>query len=133
MLGYSELREIYKEAVQFCLNNLELIENKGIDISNISTKKIEEAEITVENSPYFCIIKFDYEGLTAFKFEKTFDIVIVHKSNNEVENEYLPDTVVSAHFTKNLLVEIEIYNVDSSAIDWENFLIGEITVIDSLT
>ena len=133
MLCYNELRGIYKETIQFCLNNIETFQNSGINISNNFTKKLEESEITVESSPYFCIIKFYYDGFTALKFEKTYDIIIVHKSNNWVENKRIADTVVSMHFNGNLLVEIEVYNVDSSAIDLENFLTGEVSVTDSLT
>ena len=137
MISYNKLDEKYKNAVEFCLKNLILLENFKNLLPNNSLNnllnKIKETEITLDVSPYFCIIKFYYEGFTEFHFEKTFDVIIVHNTTNKESNEYSPDTVISAHFTRSMLVEIEIYNVDSSAIDWDNLFIGEIDVMDSLT
>ena len=133
MVSYSELKKTYKNVVEFCLKKLELLDNYKSKIPSNSLQKIAEAKITTESSPYFCIIKFYYDGFTAFKFEKSFDIIIVHKSDNQTSYEYLSDTVISAHFTNNMLVELEVYNVDSSIIDWDNLLTGETTVMDSLT
>lgn len=133
MTSYNKLEKPYKNVVEFCLKHLELLEQYESKIPSNLLEKITETETTVEISPYFCIIKFYHDGFTALKFEKTFDVIIAHRFNNPVSNGYLPDTVISAHFTSNMLVEIEIYNVDSSVIDWENLLTGEVTIMDSLT
>ena len=132
MISYNELEKKYRNVVEFCLKNLELLENYETKIPYNLLNMVKETETTVDASPYFCIIKFYYDGFTAFKFEKTYDIIIVHKSSEQECNEVFSDTVISVHFNRNLLVEIEIYNADSSEIDWKNLLTGEITAMDSL-
>ena len=106
MISYNELEKKYRNVVEFCLKNLELLENYETKIPYNLLNMVKETETTVDASPYFCIIKFYYDGFTAFKFEKTYDIIIVHKSSEQECNEVFSDTVISVHFNRNLLVEI---------------------------
>lgn len=128
-MRYSNIIGAYKRILDFSLKILESLADNDDTITPDLLNRMKECEISVESSPFFCIIKFNYDGFTAYKFERTFDIIISHQISKQSQSENIADTAVSIHLSKKLVVEIEVYNVDSSVIDLENTFEGEITIV----
>ena len=120
MITNSKLNDLSKKALTFCLQNV-LSLNGNVKINRLEIlKQINCADVTIEETPYYCIIKFIHDGITCDAFDKTIDVQVLKEDRIPI--------VFHLHFNNNLLVEFEYYKADSSEIDKDIF-IGDMEVV----
>lgn len=124
MINNKFLTGIYKDAIVFFLKNMERniddISKKMHVNQNDLLQQINDAMITVESSPYYCIIKFYHNGFYDDFHDKTIEIQVVRKNN--------PPIVFHMYLTDNTLYEFEYFKADSSEMSNEELFVGDVII-----
>ena len=124
MINNKFLSGIYKDAIVFFLKNMERniddISKKMHVNQNDLLQQINDAMITVESSPYYCIIKFYHNGFYDDFHDKTIEIQVVRKNN--------PPIVFHMYLTDNTLYEFEYFKADSSEMSNEELFVGDVII-----
>lgn len=109
MITNIALSDIHKRALNFCIKNtMSKWDEAPITTSNLICQ-INNAEVLVEDTPYYCIIKFIHNGFSSNIFDKTIDLQVLSENNVPL--------MFHLHFNGGFCVEFEYYKADSSAMD----------------
>ena len=114
---------LQKRAMIFCLEQVFCPrKNPFITFINCDTlvKQINDAEVVVETTPYYCMVKFLHKGFSSFQYDKTIELQVTKKDS------HLAPMVFHMHFSNNILYEFEYFNGDSSEINEEEMFNGNI-------
>lgn len=112
---------LQKRAMIFCLEQVFCPrKNPFITFINCDTlvKQINDAEVVVETTPYYCMVKFLHKGFSSFQYDKTIELQVTKKDS------HLAPMVFHMHFSNNILYEFEYFNGDSSEINEEEMFTG---------
>ena len=124
MVNNNFLTGVYKDAIVFFLENLEKSIDDIAEKINVNQKdllqQINNAMITLESTPYYCIIKFSHNGFYDAFHNKTIEIQVIREN--------VSPTVFHMYLTNNVLYEFEYYKADSSEISNEELFDGDIVL-----
>lgn len=111
---------IQKKLIEFFLNKID-------DFSKISclsldtlVKQINNAEVKLEKTQYYCLMKFYYDGYSSNVYDKTIELQVIRGNS--------APTVFHMYFKKKVLFEFEYFNADSSEICEHNLCDGEVLI-----
>lgn len=120
MVTNKALTGIHKSTIEFFLKNIK----NTIDFSAIGyddlISQINKADIITENTPYYCIIKFSYNGESFNVYDKTIEIQVLRTNGAPV--------VFHMYFKDNRLYEFEYFIADLSEICEGELFDGEVLV-----
>lgn len=124
MINNKYLDGIHKDAVVFFLKNIEesfdCISKKISMSQNDLLQQINEATITIESTPYYCIMKFCYNGVCEERFSKVIEMQLIREN--------APPMVFHMYFTNNILYEIEYFKADSTEMAEDELFIGNVLI-----
>ena len=118
------LNGIYKDAIVFFLKKIEENTDSVAEKIHISQQDLLEqingAAITVESTPYYCIIKFYHNGSYEISHDKLIEMQLIR--------EKIPPTVFHMYFKNKVLYEFEYFKADSSEIFDEDLFSGNVVI-----
>ena len=121
MINNNALQGVHKKAITFFLQKLES-SKKDLPITVIDLlQQINSSTVSIENSLYYCIIKFYHNGENYDKYDKILGVQVLHGD--------APPTSFNMYLKNNLLCEFEYFNADSSEI-CEQKMFGEKVLIE---
>ena len=120
VINNTSINGIYRKAIEFCLLNLYSLKDKKLLIPNDLLCQINSATVSIESTPYHCIIKFYHNGFSSDVFDSTIDVQVIRKCS--------PPIVFLLCFKDNLLYEFEYFKGDSSEMFDEELFVGEVVI-----
>lgn len=120
MINNRFITGVQKESLVFFLENIKSLEDKIKVTQSTIIKQINDAEISIESTPYYCIIKFYYNNFSSNSYDKTIEMQVINKND--------PPIVFHMYFKNNILYEFEYFNADSSAICENKLCIGDVVI-----
>ena len=120
MIKNTSLKGIHKTAIEFFLKNIETLYDKlGIGCDEL-LNQINNSSISIENTLYYCIIKFYHNGHSFYMHDKNIEIQVINANK--------PPVVFHMYFYDNKLYEFEYFNADSSIICEQELFKGDVLV-----
>lgn len=120
MIDNISINGIYREVIEFFLSNLDYLKDKKIMIPKDLLQQINNATVSIESTPYYCIIKFYHNGFSSNVFDSTIDMQVIQKCN--------PPIIFLMHFKDGLLCEFEYFKGDSSEMFDDELFAGDVVV-----
>lgn len=134
MINNQDINGIHREALQFFIKHL-LQENLKRNLLPITEnellKYINNSRISIDDSPYFCIIRFTNYGISHM-YDKCVRMQVLRAPDDcdtriDYSNFCCPAPVVfSLYFNNNVLYEFEYYVADSSDMRGQDLFTGNI-------
>jgi hypothetical protein len=120
MINNNSLADIHKEIIAFFIKNTKsLIDQLNVTESDL-IRQINSANTSTECTPYYCIIKFYYDGVSLDAYDKTIDMQVINRNK--------PPIVFSMHLNHDVLYEFEYFVADSSIICEAELFVGDIVI-----
>lgn len=124
MVNNQLLKGVHKEAVAFFLKKInesidEIREKIPVTPKDL-IQQINSATIDVESTPYYCIMKFYYDGVCEVYHNKTIEIQVVREN--------IPPVAFHMYLTDNTLYEFEYFKADSSEMSNEELFVGDVII-----
>lgn len=124
MVNNQSLKGVHKEAVAFFLKKInesidEIREKIPVTPKDL-IQQINSATIEVESTPYYCIMKFNYDGVYEVYHNKTIEIQVVREN--------IPPIVFHMYLKNGKLYEFEYFKADSSKIHNEELFLGAVVI-----
>ena len=120
MISNTSINGIYRKAIEFCLQKIYSVKDKKLFIPDDLLSQINNATVSIESTPYYCIIKFFHNGFSSDAFDSTIVVQVIRKCS--------PPIVFLMGFKDNLLCELEYYKADSSEMFDEELFVGEVVI-----
>lgn len=111
---------IQKKAITFFLEKIHFSNELSFIDYDILIKQINVAEVIMDITPYYCIVKFLFDGCLSSSYDRTIELQVIKKANTHAP------TVFHMHFNNNVLCEFEYFNGDSSEIYEEEMFDGDV-------
>ena len=120
MIKNKMLTGIHKSAIAFFMNNVESVCDKLPISYDDLLSQINSATISIENTPYYCIIKFYHNGYSSDIYDKTIEIQVVQSSRAPV--------VFHMYLKSNMLYEFEYFTADLREICDKELFAGNVYI-----
>ena len=121
MINNISIKGLHEEVINFCLKQVEIHEDFSPIAKDKLIEQINSADVSIESTPYYCIIKFYYNGYSSLSFNQNILIQVIP----ETVDKPVPKAFLF-HLYDNILYEFEYYVADSSEICEKNLLIGKV-------
>ena len=121
MINQPQIKGIQREAIVFFLEKIKKLDCFSKKEFDILIKQINEAEIFIEKTPYYSIVKFQYNGHFSYEYDKNIEMQVINKA-------HLGPVVFHMYIRDNELYEFEYFNADSSEIDEKTIFIGDVFI-----
>ena len=123
MINNTLLNDIHKDAIAFFLGKLKNIDSisQKLNVSlNDLLQQINSSTIVVENTPYYCIIKFYHNGVYESFHDTVIEIQVIRKN--------AAPTVLHMYLLNNTIYEFEYFIGDSSKMSNQELFIGDVAI-----
>lgn len=122
MVYNTAISGVHKKAMDFFLNEMRQSNKFPFIDFDAVVKQINEAEISLDTSKNYCIIKFLNKACVSTLCNGEIELQIINKADNQVP------TVFIMHFRNNSVYEFEYFNADSSKIDENEIFNGDVLI-----
>lgn len=120
MIKNTSLKGIHKTAIEFFLKNIETLYDKlGIGCDEL-LNQINNSSISIENTLYYCIIKFYHNDYSSDVYDKTIEIQVIQSRKAPV--------VFHMYLKNNILYEFEYFTADLREICEKELFTGNVLI-----
>ena len=122
MIDNESITGINKDAISFFLEKLNASEKRHLINYDILLQQINSAQVLVDKSPYYCIIKFYHNGYSSLVYDEVIELQVLRQGENPVP------TLFTMYFQNSVLYEFEYFNADSSEIRENELFNGDVII-----